>query len=86
MTRRLLTSFGLSLVLMTIPAKSQFVKETFTDPLYSDNFETDAGNWKIQSNADNLFLIQEWRIFIKAQEHKHRIFCFHNLEIAGAGI
>ena len=65
MTRRLLTSFGLGLVLMTIPAKSQFVKETFTDPLYSDNFETDAGNWKIQSNADNLFLIQDGEYLLK---------------------
>lgn len=65
MTRLFLSSFLLSFILLSKPVRSQFVKETFSEPLYIDNFSSDAGNWKIQSNADNLFVIQDGEYLLK---------------------
>ncbi len=59
MTRLLTSSSLLALCILCSTVNAQFVKETFSEPLYMDNFASDKGDWKVMSNADNLFLIQD---------------------------
>lgn len=52
-------------LLFSIPGSAQLVKESFTESYYTDNFESDKGNWKVVSNADNLFLIQDGQYILR---------------------
>lgn len=81
MTRTHLSSFLIGILLFTFPVRAQFVKETYNDPIYSDNFSSDAGNWKIQSNADNLFLIQDGQYLLKRKNTETAYSVFSNYKI-----
>lgn len=48
----------------------QLVSEKFTENIFSDTFDDDSGNWKIMSNADNLFLIQDGKYFLQRKNPK----------------
>lgn len=57
---RLLFPLMFSFIFMHVPsAHSQLVNAEFTDVIYKEDFETDKGDWKVLSNAENLFIIQE---------------------------
>ncbi|TAH43584.1 MAG: hypothetical protein EYC69_02320 [Bacteroidetes bacterium] len=69
MTRALLL-FALLMVLTNTLTKAQLVSEKFTDTIFSDNFESDKGIWKIMSNGDNLFLIQDGKYLLQRKNPK----------------
>ncbi|HNS12352.1 MAG TPA: hypothetical protein PKM97_07020 [Bacteroidia bacterium] len=60
----------LLIILTTLPASAQLVDAKFTESIFSDKFETDNGNWKIMSNADNLFLIQDGTYLLQRKNPK----------------
>ena len=69
MTRALFL-FGLLIYLTTTASQGQLVSEKFTENVFSDNFDSDNGLWKIMSNADNLFLIQEGKYILQRKHTK----------------
>jgi len=52
-------------LLCIVNAFAQKVNETFSEIIFNDNFDSDKGHWRIQSNPDNLFLIQNGEFFLK---------------------
>ncbi len=69
MTRALLL-FALLMTLTKSSTHAQLVSEKFTDTIFSDNFETDRGIWKVMSNGDNLFLIQDGKYLLQRKNPK----------------
>ncbi len=71
---RIMTRTSLLLYLLinltTLSAVGQLVDKKFTESIFSDNFESDNGNWKIMSNADNLFLIQDGNYLLQRKNLK----------------
>jgi hypothetical protein len=61
----------------TLFCGGQLVHETFTETIFSDDFSSDKGNWEVQSNADNLFLIQDKEYLLRRMntEAEAAIFC-----------
>lgn len=59
----------IALLLLLLPCPDytlgQKVNEVFSEIVFADNFDTDNGYWRIQSNPDNLFLIQNGEFFLK---------------------
>ncbi len=69
MTRTLL--FTLVLILLrTTSTWGQLITEKYPKALFADSFENDEGKWKIMSNADNLFLIQEGKYLLQRKNTK----------------
>ena len=52
-------------ILLPLIARPQLLKEVFTVPVFSDQFDDDSGNWRNMSNSDNLFLIQDGEYLLR---------------------
>lgn len=69
MTRTVII-FILLIYLTKTSSYAQLVPENFAENIFSDNFESDKGIWKIMSNADNLFLIQDGKYLLQRKHTK----------------
>jgi|GEM_PF-3172770 len=63
-------TFGLpvlfsAMLLSPFIAKPQLIKEEFTVPVFSDQFDDDKDNWRNMSTSDNLFLIQDGEYLLR---------------------
>jgi len=67
---RAIIVFSLLMILTKSSTQAQIISAKFTDTIFSDNFETDKGIWKVMSNGDNLFLIQDGKYFIQRKNLK----------------
>jgi hypothetical protein len=52
-------TFIIVLVLTSLDASSQLIKDEFVSVSFSDQFNDDKDNWRNMSTSDNLFMIQE---------------------------
>ena len=58
------------MILTKSSTQGQIISAKFTDTIFSDNFETDKGIWKVMSNGDNLFLIQDGKYLLQRKNPK----------------